>query len=241
MATDDRKAPRHAAKHAAPAAAQTTATPKRVRVSDRSNVDRQLGASSSRSASRMASERRLTGSNRPSYRRQAQQTTRSPLPLIAIALAALVVIVVGIFLVRGCVNSAATQPDEPEVEQQQVQTTADDSVVYQGVTFSIDESTSPAQVVFQEPEGGTSGTLFELEGDPAALILYDGTIVVPENLGGTWDLMAFVMGADSLPTKVVGADGNPVTGTGDIVEATLDGTVVRITDSNGGVTEVSLV
>ena len=258
MATDDRKTPRHAAKHAAPSASSTrratatptarqqtratsSATPERVRISDRSNVERQLSASSASNASRMAGQRRLTGSNRPSYARQDTSTRRSPAPLIAIALAALVVIVISFFAVRACLSSPAEQPEEEATEPQQVQTTADDVVTYQGVTFSIDESTTPAQVVFSEPDGGASGQLFVLEGTPVALILYDGVIIVPENRGGSWDIMAYVLGGDSLPTQVIGPDGSPVTGTGEIVEATLDGSVIHVTDSTGATTDVSLV
>ena len=254
MATNDRSTPRHAAKHAAKPTASSTrssrqstrrsGTPdsERVRISDRTNVDRQVSASRASGTRSMASELRLSGANRPSYGRRASDTKPGKGPLVVVAIAALAVLLVLFFLIRGCVTSTIQQIDsEPEAEPQQVQTTADDSVTFQGVTFSIDTGTSPAQVVFEEPDGGSSGTLFELEGTPVALILFDGTIVVPENLGGTWHVMAYTLGNDSLPTPVIGPDGNPVTGMGDIVEATLEGSVVRVTDSTGTTTDVSLV
>ena len=262
MANDDKRAtPRHAAKHAAQPAAtpradarrsqpvsESTRRPQsvsesasRVRISDRSNVERQVQASRTSGARSRAGERRLTGSNRPSYGRREESSAPSRGPLVIVAIAAIVVLAILFFLIRGCVN-AIPEPTDPNetVEPQQVQTTADDIVTYQGVEFSIDTSSSPAKVVFAEPNGGATGTLFELEGTPAALILYNGVIVVPENRGGSWDVIAYVFGADSLPTQVVGADGNPITGSGDITEATLDGSVVRIVDSTGATTDVAL-
>ena len=259
MANDRNATPRHAAKHAAPAptarsagshAAPTrrassegvSAGASRVRIADRSGVEQQVRASRSTNASSLAGERRLSGANRPSYGRRTRETKTSRGPLVIIGVAALAVVLILFFLVRGCISSAANQiePNE-EVEPQEVQTTTDDVVTFQGVTFSIDTSTTPAQVVFQEADGGTSGTLFELEGTPVALMLYNGIIVVPEDLGDSWDIMAYTLGNDSLPTKVVGPDGNPITGTGDIVEATLDGAVVHVTDSTGATVDVSLV
>ena len=80
-----------------------------------------------------------------------------------------------------------------------------------------------------------------MSGTPVTLILYNSVIVVPENKSdGTWDVVAYTIGGDSEPVSVVDSSGNAITGTGTIASATLDGSVVHVTDSAGAATDVAL-
>ena len=49
-----------------------------------------------------------------------------------------------------------------------------------------------------------------------------------------------MLGSDALPTLVVGSDGNPVGGSGQIQSATLDGSTIHVTDSAGATVDVAL-
>ena len=73
----------------------------------------------------------------------------------------------------------------------------------------------------------------------AQLVLYNGTIIIPESLDeGRWDVLAYTVGSGSSP--VVDEDGNPVGGPGSIAKAELKGSSLLVTDDAGKVTTVSL-
>ena len=79
----------------------------------------------------------------------------------------------------------------------------------------------------------------QIPGKPAQLVLYNGTIIIPESLDeGTWDVLAYTVGSGSSP--VVDEDGSPVGGPGSIAKAELKGSSLLVTDDAGKVTTVSL-
>lgn len=162
-------------------------------------------------------------------------------------------VLVLLVLIVGCVaglfgpsqNQAAQSnqsQDAWQQEQQQVTTTADDSVVYQGMTYTIEKQASGNYgVVRQDASGsGTATTVFEIEGEPCALILYNSVLVIPENRNGNWDVVSYVIADGSLPAYVMTMDGNEAGGSGSIESATLDGSSVIVKDSNGNTTSVAL-
>ena len=162
-------------------------------------------------------------------------------------------VLVLLVLIVGCVaglfgpsqNQAAQSnqsQDAWQQEQQQVTTTADDSVVYQGMTYTIEKQASGNYgVVRQDASGsGTATTVFEIEGEPCALILYNSVLVIPENRNGNWDVVSYVIADGSLPAYVMTMDGNEAGGSGSIESATLDGSNVIVKDSNGNTTSVAL-
>ena len=135
------------------------------------------------------------------------------------------------------VEPAATTAEEP----QQVQTTADGSVTYQGVSYAIEATGDGTYAVVATDPQGNKTQEFTVSGTPVTLILYNSVIVVPENKSdGTWDVVAYTIGGDSEPVSVVDSSGNAITGTGTIASATLDGSVVHVTDSAGAATDVAL-
>ena len=162
-------------------------------------------------------------------------------------------VLVLLVLIVGCVaglfgpsqNQAAQSnqsQDAWQQERQQVTTTADDSVVYQGMTYTIEKQASGNYgVVRQDASGsGTATTVFEIEGEPCALILYNSVLVIPENRNGNWDVVSYVIADGSLPAYVMTMDGNEAGGSGSIESATLDGSNVIVKDSNGNTTSVAL-
>ena len=86
-------------------------------------------------------------------------------------------------------------------------------------------------------DGGTysvtrdGAVVFNLEGTPTGLVLYNGSLVVPENRDGGWDVVSYMIADGSVPAYVMGAGGNAAGGSGDIQSATLDGSALKVTDS----------
>ena len=109
-----------------------------------------------------------------------------------------------------------------------------ESVTFQGQSFSISQ------------DGGTysvtrdGAVVFNLEGTPTGLVLYNGSLVVPENRDGGWDVVSYMIADGSVPAYVMGAGGNAAGGSGDIQSATLDGSALKVTDSTGATTSVAL-
>lgn len=131
-------------------------------------------------------------------------------------------------------DAEPTQAEQIASEQQQVEVSVGESVTFQGQSFSISQ------------DGGTysvtrdGAVVFNLEGTPTGLVLYNGSLVVPENRDGGWDVVSYMIADGSVPAYVMGADGNAAGGSGDIQSATLDGSALKVTDSTGATTSVAL-
>lgn len=127
-----------------------------------------------------------------------------------------------------------TQAEQIATEQQQVEVSVGEAVTYQGQSYSIQQDGGSYSV----QRDGT--VLFNLEGTPTALILYNGTLVIPENRDGGWDVVCYMMADGSVPSYVMGSDGNAVGGSGSVQSATLDGDALKVVDSAGTTTSVAL-
>ena len=170
--------------------------------------------------------------------------------LIGIAIAALVVILVGFFILRGIlggfVNEDTVAPDSLPDEVQQVEVTVDGGTgaIESGSITFMDETYSGVAL-----GGGAAGAatdasgnqrpLFALSGTPATLLLYDGILLVPENLSDGWDVIAYVLGGESQASPIV-VDDAPLKGQGEITEAHLDGAELVVSDSTGANTRIAL-
>lgn len=239
---DDSTAPRQCA---APVdSLQTLSAGQGARVTTRENAAEAADIARDR-AERRSRNRRLSGRNRPEY---GSKPERKPANLKSVLL--VIAGVVGLFVILAIVAfvtflGANTQSAEPAAttaeEPQQVQTTADGSVTYQGVSYAIEAAGDGTYAVVATDSQGNKTQEFTVSGTPVTLILYNSVIVVPENKSdGTWDVVAYTIGGDSEPVAVADSSGNAITGTGTIASATLDGSVVHVTDSTGATTDVSL-
>lgn len=240
---DDSTAPRQSA---APVdSLQTLSAGQGARVTTRDNAAEAADIARDR-AERRSRSRRLSGRNRPEYGTKPQ---RKPANLKSVLL--VIAGVVGLFVILAIVAFVTflgaqdnPQPQEPAAsveEPQQVQTTADGSVTYQGISYSLEATGDGTYAVIASDSKGNKTQEFTVSGTPVSLILYNSVIVVPENKpDGTWDVVAYTIGGDSAPMAVADSSGNAITGTGTISTATLDGSVVHVTDSTGATTDVAL-
>lgn len=240
---DDSTAPRQSA---APVdSLQTLSAGQGARVTTRDNAAEAADIARDR-AERRSRNRRLSGRNRPEYGTKPQ---RKPANLKSVLL--VIAGVAGLFVILAIVAFVTflgaqdnSQPQEPAAsveEPQQVQTTADGSVTYQGISYSLEATGDGTYAVIASDSKGNKTQEFTVSGTPVSLILYNSVIVVPENKpDGTWDVVAYTIGGDSAPMAVADSSGNAITGTGTISTATLDGSVVHVTDSTGATTDVAL-
>ena len=240
---DDSTAPRQSA---APVdSLQTLSAGQGARVTTRDNAAEAADIARDR-AERRSRNRRLSGRNRPEYGTKPQRkpaNLKSVLLVIAGVVGLFVILAIVAFVTfLGAQDNPQPQESAASVEEpQQVQTTADGSVTYQGISYSLEATGDGTYAVIASDSKGNKTQEFTVSGTPVSLILYNSVIVVPENKpDGTWDVVAYAIGGDSAPMAVADSSGNAITGTGTISTATLDGSVVHVTDSTGATTDVAL-
>lgn len=195
----------------------------------------------------LGAEMRLRGARRPRVASRSHAKEPDPHTLVDqlkerwfIVVAALIVLGISFVLLRGCIESANKVSEQVGQPPQQTQTSAEGSVTYQGTVFSISKQDSGTYALVGRRENSASGDAYmQIPGKPAQLVLYNGTIIIPESLDeGRWDVLAYTVGSGSSP--VVDEDGNPVGGPGSIAKAELKGSSLLVTDDAGKVTTVSL-
>lgn len=192
--------------------------------------------------------RRDGGSHASHAAEGPERTGKNILKVVLLAIGVLLVVALLVRLITGLLtggqesdrqqaarpDAEPTQAEQIANEQQQVEVSVGESVTFQGQSFSISQ------------DGGTysvtrdGAVVFNLEGTPTGLVLYNGSLVVPENRDGGWDVVSYMIADGSVPAYVMGADGNAVGGSGDIQSATLDGSALKVTDSTGATTSVVL-
>lgn len=139
------------------------------------------------------------------------------------------------------------RPTESELQVQEEQREHDagseqvgtdgDTVSYAGETYALRQGDDGTWGVVN----AVGDVIISLEGTPYGLLRTADTLLIPENRDGGWDVVSYVIGGHlSGVTYVVGPDGNPVGGSGDVTSAELDGTTLRVTDSTGATTDVAL-
>ena len=190
------------------------------------------------------------GAQIPQSPRQADNTPEPPnrKSVIILVLAAIVALTALFFIVRCATStkseSASQQPKQTQSayadEKQQDEQSVDGSVTFHGLKYSLEKQSDGKTAVVRTSDSGTKSVLFEVEGTPTSLILFNDTILVPENRESGWDVVACALVDGSLPTLIADKDGKAVGGNGTITAATLDGTTLKVTDSTGNTTSVAL-
>lgn len=144
-----------------------------------------------------------------------------------IVVGALVAIALMGYLAVGVFSAARTAQNVSDtVEKMAVG--FNESISYRGSSYELVKGDKGYQLVEKSESGdGEQVVLGELDGTPVCLVLYDGTLIVPENLkDGTWDVMAYTIGSGW--SNLMGQDGEPCGGTGAITEGQLESTSLRL-------------
>ena len=117
----------------------------------------------------------------------------------------------------------------------------DQSIRYRDATYSLREQDDGTYaIVAAATKGEGLQVLSTVPGTPASLVLYKGTIVVPENLDGNWDVYAYTIGMGTPASAVVGSDGKAVGGSGTIKSVKLSQQGIAVTTDSGDTTSVTL-
>ena len=174
-------------------------------------------------------QRRLTGTNRPEFaRREEKKVKKSPVAIVALVFAALVMAGVLIFVFSKCAGSVAENPSALSFLTTSTSLEADTGLTidYDGATYEFRESGGVWQLV--RPSAGDE-VLIDFDGTPVHLVIYNDTIYVPENHSdGTWDVMARVVGEGAVAVHVPDMSGEGV-----LTGAKLDGSELVVTTEDG--------
>ena len=175
-------------------------------------------------------------------RRRSEKPAPSKAPkgvVAGIVVACVVIIVLGVTLARALIEPTSG-PDEAATTVAQTSVSSGDGVSVSGATYTTRQAGSGWELVRGSGDGGT--TVAQLSGTPVAICLHEGTLFVPENLSdGTWDIICYVVADGSTATQLLGDDGQPVVGSGELSSAEVDGDAIVLTDASGAQTRASLV
>jgi Na+-transporting methylmalonyl-CoA/oxaloacetate decarboxylase gamma subunit len=163
--------------------------------------------------------------------RHTSEDDRVPLnkrSLIVIGVAAVVAIVVIVVMVMRILSASAPAPSNSS-EPEQVAMSADAQISNRGSSYKLVEQEGKYQLLeVRGAGGGQNVVLGDLKGTPANLVLYDGAIIVPENLAdGTWDVAAYTIGSGW--SQIMDQEGKAVAGEGSVQDAQLEGSTLVLT------------
>lgn len=209
-------------------------------VENRSNVSR-ISPSSTASWSNMggAAGNRLQGRNRPQVESRAPKAKTNVKVFAVIGVGAAIVVAV-VLLVAGTLLRPSNKSQGSTVVEQ-TQTDASQAISYRGISYKLEAQQDGKYALVGYAEGAKDGTVyFTFEGTPVQLVLYNGALIIPENLGDSWDVLGYTMGAGALPTQVVNAEGEAITGKGKIAHVELASPNLIITDEAGAKVTVPL-
>lgn len=173
----------------------------------------------------------ISASSRYRTADEAQDALTLPISkraLVLVCVAALLAIAVAVIaFVR--VLDAPAPAVEQVVEPTRMAAEVDQGIVSRGVTYELVDEGGVYQLVETVSEGDDKSVpLGGLEGTPAGLILYDGAIIIPQNLDDdTWNVVAYTIGSGW--SHIMDRSGDVVAGNGTVTDADLDGSVAVLT------------
>ncbi len=147
--------------------------------------------------------------------------------VIVCVVAALVIAIIVFVFVRILDGPTPSAKGTSEVEQTTV--SADQGITSRGSTYKLAKNGDVYQLVeVHDADNGQSVALGDLEGTPVSLVLYDGALIIPQNLsGGKWNVMAFTIGSGW--SQLADHEGNNVGGSGTVEQAALEGSKLVLT------------
>lgn len=164
--------------------------------------------------------------------------------VIGIGVAALVVIVLFVVLVQGIISPSAPKgPADTAAATTAENVSTDQGVSLGGYTYSVSQ-VDGVWSLMRDSGGSADGSavaIVALSGTPVSVSLHQDTLLVAENLpDGTWDVISYVAADGSTASQLLGSDGQPVSGQGELASSVVDGSNLVLTDTSGAVTTVPL-
>lgn len=207
-----------------------------ARLTTRDNAEQRRRTSSAT----LHNNKHLRGKARPRVKSHEVRMQVNRRLFIGIAIAVAVVITIGAFFFNSLLNNSTQQTDN-STQIDQTQVAPDQSITYNDDVYTLTTQDDGSYALsVQTQDSDQQRAIFTLDGTPVQLVLYNGAFIIPENLDGSWDIIAYTVADGSVPAQVTGTNGNPITGEGSITSVQLDGATLRITDENSSVTEVAL-
>jgi len=213
--------------------------------------DRKTAARAAKAARKAmpASERKRVRSFRRGVADGSGVMSKAPAPscpmVIGIGVAALVVIILIVALIGSIIspsNTTGTGADAAATTSENVST--DQGVSLGGYTYSVSQGSDGVWSLMRQSGDNTDGSavaIVSLSGTPVSVALHQDTLLVAENLSdGTWDVISYVAADGSTASQLLGSDGNPVTGQGELASSEVDGSNLVLTDTAGAKTTVPL-
>jgi hypothetical protein len=214
----------------------------RLNVGEGATITTRENAEAGRTAAMTAlkvDHRRIDETSRPKVSSRQTEVKHDRRIYVALAIFAVVLVAAGFVLVRQIFFSG--QLEGSAAEAPLTQADIGQTISYAGASYALMEQGDGSFALTYQPEGSTAPqVLCTLVGHPTQLFLYNGTFVIPENLGESWDVVAFMRGISTEATAVTDADGAAITGEGSVVAASLDGSMLHVTTDAGTVVDVSL-
>lgn len=146
--------------------------------------------------------------------------------IIALVAAATVVVLAGVSLFIWAFSAPSHAGSQAAPMRMEANT--DEAVSCRDVTYSLKEQNGAYSLV-ETRTGETGGEVVvgNLRGVPVRIVLFDGSVVLPENLSdGTWDIAAYTVGTGC--GYLSNQEGNAYGGQGTISEARLDGSTLQL-------------
>lgn len=215
--------------------------------------DRKTAARAAKAARKAmpASERKRVRSFRRGVADGSGVMSKAPAPscpmVIGIGVAALVVIILIVALIGSIISPSnttgtGTGADAAATTSENVST--DQGVSLGGYTYSVSQGSDGVWSLMRQSGDNTDGSavaIVSLSGTPVSVALHQDTLLVAENLSdGTWDVISYVAADGSTASQLLGSDGNPVTGQGELASSEVDGSNLVLTDTAGAKTTVPL-
>ena len=144
----------------------------------------------------------------------------------AIVVGAVAAIAIAVFLFVRILSASRSSEKAPIVEQTVV--SSEEAISYRGYTYDLAKGKDAYYLEeTREAGAGEKVNLGDLKGEPVSLVLYDGALIIPENLPGEkWDVTAYTIGSGW--SSIMDQEGNARAGDGKIEEARLDGSTLRL-------------
>lgn len=186
------------------------------------------------------SSQKLSNKARENVSAHTQKTIVSRKHLLVVILAALVVIAISVVASCMLLKKPASNSGSTRVER--TQANKDDAITYDDYSYAIKKNDDGSYSLTRTAKGSSEPLeLIKFEGTPVGMVLYDGALIIPENLSdGSWDIVAWTMGDGSVATKLSDKNGNPVKGTGVLSKMELKDTSLILSDVNNASTTVPL-